>query len=110
MYIKERNIVGVYVLMFVTFGIYALYWMVQTKEEINSMGANIPTAWLIIVPIANIYWVFKYCEGFSRFVKKDNNEVLWFLVAMVAGIILPAIVQQELNKIAHRIEPMSMNP
>jgi len=96
--VKQRNIVLVYIYSIITFGIYAIYWMVSTKEEINSMGASIPTAWLIIVPIANIYWVYKYCEGFAVYVKKDNNTILWFVLYILVGIIMPAIVQSELNK------------
>ncbi len=74
--------------------------MVSTKNEINSKGASIPTAWLLIVPIANIYFIYKYCEGFAVNVKKDNNTILWFILYILIGIIMPAIVQSELNKIA----------
>jgi hypothetical protein len=98
--IKNRNIVVMYLLMFVTFGIYALVWMVKTKREINSLGAEIPTSWLIIIPIANIFWMYKYCEGFSTYVKKDNNAVMWFIIYLLIGIIMPALVQSELNKIS----------
>ena len=98
--VKHRNIFLVYLLTFITFGIYGLYWMVSTKEEINSFGASIPTAWLIIIPIANYYWMYKYAEGYSNFVKKDNNAILWFLLMFFVGIIIPALVQSELNKYA----------
>ncbi len=62
--IKNRNIVAVYLLTIFTLGIYGIYWQVQTKEEIKGLGADIPTAWLLIVPIANIYWLYKYAEGY----------------------------------------------
>ena len=97
--IRERSILLVYLFSFITFGIYALYWMVSTKRDMNSLGASIPTSWLLIIPIANLYWMYKYCEGFALYVKKDNNTVLWFILYIVAGIIMPAIVQSELNKI-----------
>ena len=98
--IKKRNIVLVYLFMIITFGIYGIYWLVSTKNEMNSLGAKIPTAWLVIVPIANIYWHYKYAEGFATRVKKDNNTVLWFLVIIIVGIVMPALVQSELNKLA----------
>lgn len=98
--IRERSILLVYLFSFITFGIYALYWMVSTKRDINSLGASIPTSWLLIIPIANLYWIYKYCEGFAQNVKKDDNTLLWFILYMIAGIIMPAIVQSELNKIA----------
>jgi hypothetical protein len=98
--IKRRDILAIYLLTIITFGIYAIYWMVQTKKEMNSLGATIPTAWLLIVPIANIYWWWKYCEAFATYVKKDNNAVMWFIIYVLISIIMPAIVQSELNKIA----------
>lgn len=98
--VKHRNIVLVYLLSIFTFGIYALYWCVSTKNEMNKLGAKIPTALLLIIPIANLYWVYKYCEGFSTVVKKDNNAILWFILFVLVGIIMPALVQSELNKLA----------
>ena len=98
--IKRRDIVLVYILGFITFGIYFVYWAVQTKKEMNGMGGTIPTAWLLIIPIANLYWIYKYCEAFSAYVKKDNNAVLWFILYVLVGFIMPAIVQSELNRLA----------
>ena len=100
--IKKRNIVLVYIFSIITFGIYWIYWAVKTKMEINELGAKIPTAWLLIIPIANIYWLYKYSEGFAQFAKKDNNTVLWFILFLFVGIIMPAIVQIELNKLANQ--------
>lgn len=100
--IQKRDIVVVYLLTFITFGIYGIYWEVKTKEEINSLGGDIPTAWLLIIPIANIYWLYKYADAYSKFVKKDNNGVLWFIVFWLIAIIMPAIVQSDLNKIAEK--------
>jgi len=97
--IQRRDVILVYVFSIITFGIYYIYWLVKTKTEMNSLGAQIPTAWLLIVPIANIYWFYKYAEGFSLQVKKDNNAVLWFILFWLVSIITPAIVQSELNKI-----------
>jgi len=98
--IKKRNVFLVYVFIIITFGIYAIYWLVQTKKEMNGLGATIPTAWLLIVPIANFYWMYKYCEAFATVVKKDNNTILWFILYFLVGFIMPAIVQSELNKLA----------
>jgi hypothetical protein len=98
--IKKRNIVLVYVFSIITLGIYAIYWVVKTKGEMNSLGAKIPTCWLLIIPIANLYFMYRYCEGFATKVKKDNNTILWFIVTIIVGIVMPAIVQSELNKLA----------
>lgn len=98
--VKKRNIVMVYLFSLITFGIYGIYWLVATKNEMNSLGAKIPTAWLIIIPVVNLFWVYKYSEGFAQNVKKDNNTLLWFILYLLVGIIMPAIVQSELNKLA----------
>jgi len=98
--VKHRNVILVYLFSIITFGIYAIYWMVSTKNEINSLGAKIPTSWLLVIPIASLYWIYRYCEGFAENVKKDNNTLLWFILYVLVGIIMPAIVQSELNKLA----------
>jgi len=100
--VKCRSILMVYLLSILTFGIYYLYWAVQTKEEMNCLGANIPTGWLLIIPIANLYWWYKYCDAFAKFVSKDNNGVLYFIIFIILPIIIPAIVQSGLNEIGCR--------
>lgn len=96
---KKRNPALVIIFSIITLGIYLIYWFVKTKEEIKSLGANIPTAWLLIVPIGNCYLLYRYCEGFSKFVKKDNVGAVWFLLAITIFPVFPVIVQSELNKL-----------
>ncbi len=100
MHIKQRDPVAIIILSIITFGIYALYWTVKTKGEINNLGASIPTAWLFVIPIVNIYFAYKYAEGFSVYVKKDNNTILWFLLYLVIAPVAMILVQMELNKLA----------
>jgi len=100
MKIKRRNPALVIIFSIITFGIYLIYWFVKTKGEIISLGAHIPSAWFIIVPVGNLYLLYKYCEGFSDYVKKDRMGVVWFLVALTIFPVLPVIVQVELNKFA----------
>jgi len=102
MNIKKRNPALVVIFSIITLGIYFIYWAVKTKEEIKSLGADIPTVWFIIVPIGNLYLLYKYCVGFSEFVKKDRMDVLWFLVAVTVFPVFPVIVQTELNKLTNQ--------
>ncbi len=102
--IKHRSPVAIIVLSIITFGIYAIYWTVKTKEEINSLGGLIPTAWLLIIPFANIYFAYRYGEAFSIYVKKDNSPILWFLLYLVIAPVAMILVQIELNKLA-RVTP-----
>ena len=96
---KERNILLVYILGFVTFGIYFLYWLYKTKNELNELGANIPSFILALIPIANIFWLYKYTEGWAYVTKKDN-VIMYFILFFLVNIIMPYIVQKDLNEIA----------
>jgi hypothetical protein len=98
--VKKRNIFLVYLFSIITLGIYYLFWIVSTKDDINSLGAKIPTAWLLIIPIVNFFFLYKYCEGYATVVKKDNNTVLWFILFLFVCIVMPGFVQGELNKVA----------
>lgn len=48
---KQRDIFKMLALMFVTFGIYNLYWLKQTRDEMVARGAKIPTFWLLFAPL-----------------------------------------------------------
>lgn len=104
---KHRNIFAIYIFSLITFGIYSIVWFVKTKNEMNEAGAKIPTAWLIIIPIANLYWMYRYCEGYATVAKKDNNAILWFIVALIAGWIIPAIFQSTFNRLAAGVQPQA---
>lgn len=65
------------------------------------LGADIPTFWLFIIPIVNIYWLYKYALGTAKVAKKENNTgliyfILWIVFAPAAMI----LTQIELNKLA----------
>ncbi len=98
--IAKRSLAKVILLTLITFGIYGIYWFYKTKEEINSLGAKIPSFVLYFIPIANIYWLYKYSEGFAKYVKKDNNTAIWFLVFWLVPLAAQIIVQDKLNKLA----------
>ena len=74
----------------VTFGIYSIVWFVKTKNELNSRGAGIPTAWLIIVPIAGWYFLFRYFQGAEQVTGRVKGVPL-FLAYLVITIISLAI-------------------
>ena len=95
---KKRNPIAVLLLPFVTFGIYSIYWMVQTKGEMNAKGASIPTAWLIIIPLVNLWWMWKYSEGVEKVTGGKTSGVLCFILLFLLGMIGAAIVQDSFNK------------
>ena len=97
--IQERSILMVYFLTFITMGIYGIYWSVSTKEDLNSLGGQIPTAWLLLFPPTAIYWTYKYSEAYACQLRKTNDPVLWFFIYICASPVMPAFVQSGLNKL-----------
>jgi uncharacterized membrane protein YjgN (DUF898 family) len=99
---NKRSVVAVILLTIVTLGIYSLIWAVKTKNEMNEAGAQIPTAWLIIIPIVGIWWWWKYCGGVEHITSGKMSQVIAFILIFVLGIIGMAIVQAEFNKAVDR--------
>lgn len=95
---KQRSPIAVFFLPFITFGIYGLVWSVKTKNEMNKLGANIPTAWLIIIPFINYYWWWKYCEGVENVTGGNLSGVMAFVLVILLGSIGMAIIQDSFNK------------
>ena len=102
---QQRSPIAVFLLPFVTFGIYSLYWLVKTKGEMNSKGAQIPTAWLLIVPLVNYWWLWKYSEGVELVTGGKLSGVLSFVLIFLLGNIGYAILQDSFNKVSGPIVP-----
>lgn len=96
---KQRNPIAVALLPFVTFGIYSIYWQVVTKIELNKKGATIPTAWLLVVPIVNIWWLWKYSEGVDKITNGKMSAVISFILLFLLGFIGSAIIQDSFNQL-----------
>lgn len=107
---KQRNPIAVALLPFITFGIYSLYWEVKTKGEMNKLGNDIPTAWLLIIPFVNIWWLWKYCEGVEKVTAGKLSQVLAFVLLAILGMIGAAIVQDAFNKTAATQAPAGPQP
>ena len=105
---KKRSVIGVIVFPFLTLGIYMLYWFVSTKNELKEKGAEIPTAWLLIIPLVNIYWLWKYYEGAQQVTNEKVNGVLMFIInLLVTGIISAAICQDAYNNLTEQSSPVA---
>lgn len=102
---RNRSVVMVIILSFITFGIYPLYWMVSTKEEMNQLGADIPTGWLIIIPFVNIWWMWKYSQGVDHVSRGKLSGAVTFLLLWLLGVIGMAIVQATFNDIRPANQP-----
>jgi hypothetical protein len=97
---KRVDPIMLVVLSIVTFGIYALIWYVNTKDQMNALGAKIPTAWLLIVPIANFFWLWKFSDGVELVTNRKMEGVMAFIMLCLLSVIGMAIVQDSLNKVS----------
>ncbi len=97
---QHRNPIMVILLSIITLGIYYIIWLVTTKNRMNTKGAQIPTAWLLIIPLVNIYWLWKFSEGVELVTNRGMQTVVAFLLLWLLDMIGAAIVQNELNKVA----------
>ena len=95
----KRSSAAVIFLPLITFGIYSLVWYVKTKEEMNARGAQIPTAWLLIVPLANFYWLWVYTKGVEKVTNGATGAMGNFLLLLFLGPIGMAITQSQFNKV-----------
>lgn len=96
---KHRSPAAVFILALVTFGIYGLIWQIKTKGELTRQGAEIPTSWLIIVPIANLYWIWKYSLGVEKVSAGKITAVLTLILLLLLSVVGMAILQSEYNKL-----------
>ena len=98
--VQKRSLFAIALLLIVTLGFYSIYWAVKTKEELCRMGAIIPTAWLLIIPIAHFYFWYKYADAFTTYVKKGSDPIGYFFLMGFLPVVGMFIVQSELNKLA----------
>lgn len=107
---KNRSPVAVALLTLITFGIYGIYWEVVTKQEMVTKGADIPTAWLIIIPIANLYWAYKYCLGVEKVTNGKMSAVMALVLMLVLSIVGMAIIQDAFNNVGSETTPAPQVP
>ena len=96
---RNRSVFLVLLFSILTVGIYSLYWLVSTKDEMNRLGANIPSAWLLIVPIANVYWLWRFCEGVGQATRNEMTGPVAFLMLFLLSYIGMMVVQASFNQV-----------
>ena len=94
---EHRSVGKVILLSLVTFGIYAIVWFFKTTKELNARGAQIPTPWLMIVPIANLFFLWKYFEQAEHVTGGAVNGVLYFVLGFFVSPIVSLALAQNLK-------------
>lgn len=97
---QKQNPLSVFLLTFITFGIYGIVWMARTRGEMVRKGADIPTTFLIIVPFVNIYYLWKWSQGVEHVTNGKMSWVIAFLLEWILGPIGMAIIQDGFNNVA----------
>ncbi|HEU4733408.1 MAG TPA: DUF4234 domain-containing protein [Kofleriaceae bacterium] len=95
----KRSVVAVILLTLITCGLYSLYWFVSTKDEMVARGADIPTGWLLIIPIASIYFKWKWSQGAEHVTRGRYSAPVTFLLVYLLGLIGMAILQSTFNEL-----------
>ena len=96
----NRSPIMVFIYTVITCGIYAIVWQVKTKDEMVSLGATFPTAWLLLVPFANLYWLWLYCVGVEKVTGGKTSSAVALLLLFLLGPIGMAVIQNSFNDIA----------
>ena len=58
------------------------------------------TAWLLIVPVVSIWWMWKDAGGVEHVTRGKSSQVIAFILMFVLGVIGMAIIQDAFNKVA----------
>jgi hypothetical protein len=94
----------------ISLGFYGIYWLVKTKDEMNELGASIPTGWLLIIPIANFYWLWEYYKAVEYVTRGERSvgELFVFHLLPIGMFFNMHSIQNILNNIAQN--PQAFDP
>lgn len=100
--VKQRSPIAVFFLSFLTLGIYAWYWLVKTKGELNAAqheNPHIPTAWIWLIPfVGTIWWAWRYSESVEKYTHKECSQVISFILMLLLNVIGYAVLQYYFNQ------------
>jgi H+/Cl- antiporter ClcA len=101
--VKYRNLVLIIVFSIITLGIYAIYWLVSTTNELRRMTSSAPNPWfllLLLVPVVDIFVAFWYYWKYSKAIREisDFEPVLLFVLWIIISPVAMIIAQIQLNK------------
>ena len=97
----KRNPIAVLLLPIPTLGIYAWYWLIKTKTELNQRGGSIPTAWIWLIPfVGGLYWLWKYSEAVNTATSGRTTAIVALLLLLFTSSIGYAVLQSSYNQVA----------
>ena len=109
MAVKKRNPFFVILATIFTLFIYGLYWFYSTRKELDflvpkrfspySLLTPILCTLGLLIPIVNLYILWKYSEDLEIATTKAHSKVEYFVSWLVFPVAL-YLAQTELNKLA----------
>ena len=95
---EHRSVGKLIAFSLLTLGIYTLFWFSWTAKELRAAGQEVPTSWLQIIPIANLYYYWKHFAAAENATNGAVNGVLYFVLALfVSPFVSAALEQNEFN-------------
>lgn len=103
----KREVILVILFSIITCGIYSIYWMYVTANELNECDKQEPLRNYIVAillsivtcGIYGIYWMYKFYKKVDIVTQKDNFLLNFLLSLLVTPLISMAIVQDSINKL-----------
>jgi len=85
----KRNPIVAWLLAMITCGIFGIIWYFKSTDEMKARGADIPHPILILVPIVNFWFLWKFSEGVQKVSNGATSAGLVFILSLVGfGIIV----------------------
>jgi len=96
---RTRSLLGMLLLTLITAGLYQIYWLYSTKEEMRAKGSRIPTILLLLVPLVNIWWFWRYARGVAEVTRHEDHRLLTFVLLVFANGVAPFVTQWSFNRL-----------
>lgn len=82
---------------------YDLFWRINTAHTLRrETGKKIPFAILLVIPLANYWWLWRYSEAAEAYTDGKVQTALGFILLALVGPIGNGILQDYYNKTAHK--------
>lgn len=108
---KQRNIAVCIILLFVTCGIYGIYWMIVLNDETNAVSGRMGTSGgmvflfsLLTCGLYSLYWMYQMGNAVEMIhdqhgEPRGSAPVVYLLLSLFGlSVVAYALLQNELNK------------
>jgi hypothetical protein len=93
----EKSPIVVLLLVFVTCGIYAIFWYAAHKDAMEARGAEIGPTWHLFIPILGLIWWWKWCQGVEKVTNGQITATSALIKLWLLGGIGMAWLQSDFN-------------